>query len=70
MDTENLTTHESLQLHELLNFKSLCLTKSVSMALLVSDDTLKTILQEDSELSRKHIQELKILMEKSNAAAE
>ena len=57
-----LGIHESLELHELLTFKSLCLTKSTIMKLLVSDEKLKGIMQEDVEKSSKHIKELKKFM--------
>ncbi|WP_400243690.1 hypothetical protein AB3U99_21005 [Niallia sp. JL1B1071] len=55
----NLGTHEALELHELITFKSLCVTKASIMQLLVSDEELKTIMQQDVEISSKHIEALK-----------
>ncbi|WP_019416267.1 hypothetical protein [Paenisporosarcina sp. TG20] len=56
---ENLGVHESLELHELLTFKSLCLTKSFIMQGLVKDEKLKEIMQQDVNMSSRHLKELK-----------
>jgi similar to spore coat protein len=65
MDQQSITPHETMQLHELLTFKNICLTKSVTMSPLVSDKELKAILQNDVSISKQHIQELSGLMEHS-----
>lgn len=61
-----LAPHEGIELHEILAFKNVCLTKSVTMSPLVSDNELKSILQRDAETTAKHIRELKGVIEKAN----
>ncbi|MEH7097440.1 hypothetical protein [Neobacillus vireti] len=53
-----LGLHETTDLHELLTFKSLCLTKSTTMSALVQDEELKTILANDVTLGQRHIEQL------------
>lgn len=69
MKNEVIAPNETMQLHEILTFKNVCLTKSITMSPLVSDDELKAILKQDASTSQKHIEELKELMEKSNIAS-
>jgi similar to spore coat protein len=69
MDQQAITPTETMQLHELLTFKNLCLTKSFTMSPLVSDQELKSILQNDVSTSKQHIQELSGLMQHSFIAA-
>lgn len=66
MITQNIVPNETMQLHEILTFKNTCLTKLLTMAPLVSDEELKSILKEEIQVSERHIEELKYLMEKSN----
>jgi len=54
--------HETLELHEMVTFKALCLTKSKTMQILVSDPDLKRIMQEDVELTTRQLQELGTLL--------
>ncbi|MBY8914258.1 hypothetical protein KY305_16085 [Bacillus sp. YC2] len=54
--------HETLELHELLVFKNLCLTKSSTMTGLVQDDALKAILEQDAANTRTQIDQLKHLL--------
>jgi similar to spore coat protein len=53
-----LGLHETLEIHELLAFKSLSLTKSTTMSGLVQDVELKTILSNNLGTGRNHIQQL------------
>jgi similar to spore coat protein len=53
-----LSTHESMEVHEMLNFKTVCATKSKLMQGLVFDQELKSLLQKDVEQS---INAIKIL---------
>ncbi|WP_088105464.1 hypothetical protein [Halalkalibacter urbisdiaboli] len=55
---ENLGVHETLELHELVTFKSLCLTKAAVMQGLVTDENLKTIMQQNADMHTRHIQQL------------
>jgi similar to spore coat protein len=61
MDT-NFGVHETLELHEISVFKTVCLTKSKSLQALVSDQDLKNILQQDVQTSTRQIQELQGFM--------
>jgi similar to spore coat protein len=59
-----LALHESLEVRELLSFKNVCLTKSQTMQALVTDDNLKSLLQQDVQKSAKNIQELQGILTK------
>ncbi len=56
--TKFLALHETLDVHELLTFKSLCLTKSVTMSAFVQDEELKDILVSDVANGTEHIKRL------------
>ncbi|MFP5110623.1 hypothetical protein ACSU6B_28545 [Neobacillus sp. C211] len=56
--TKYLGLHETLDLHELLSFKNLCLTKATTMSVLAQDEELKAILSEDVTTGTQHIQQL------------
>jgi similar to spore coat protein len=62
--------HETLELHELLVFKNLCLTKSVAMSGLVQDPTLKTILQDGADIDVKFVQELQSILKREHGMHE
>ncbi|MCT8975045.1 spore coat protein [Clostridium sp. CX1] len=68
MDQKGFAPSETMQLHELLTLKNLSLTKSVTMSPLVSDNELKSILQQDVTTGEQHIRELKGLLEQSSIA--
>ncbi|MCM2531329.1 hypothetical protein NDK43_01410 [Neobacillus pocheonensis] len=53
-----LGLHETLEVHELLTFKNLCLTKVTTMSALVQDDELSAILSNDMTTGTQHIQQL------------
>lgn len=60
MQTQNkLGVHETLEMHELLTFKNLCLTKSTSMMGLVQDPQLKSLMQQDVQNTTQAILQLK-----------
>jgi similar to spore coat protein len=65
MDKKSIAPHETIQLHELLTFKNLSLTKSVTMSPLVSDAELKSILNQNASTTKQHIEELRGLMQQS-----
>jgi similar to spore coat protein len=50
--------HETLEVHEMAAFKTICLTKAKTMQGLISDGALKDILQQDVEVSTRQLQEL------------
>ncbi|OIJ15240.1 hypothetical protein BKP35_05165 [Anaerobacillus arseniciselenatis] len=59
MQTQNqLGVHEKLELHELLTFKNLCLTKSTAMMGLAQDPQLKSLMQQDKQNTTQAIQQL------------
>lgn|GEM_PF-405391 len=58
LDHQELAPHESLEIHEILNFKTLCLAKSKLMQGLVFDQDLKALMQKDVEQSMQAIAEL------------
>lgn len=65
MNNQPLAPHESLELHEALNFKTLCLAKSKLMQGLVFDQELKALMQKDVEQSMKSIAELQAVYARS-----
>jgi similar to spore coat protein len=69
MPKQELAPHESIELHEILTFKNVCLTKSVTMSPLVTDMELKSILQQDVERTERHIRELRALLEHAHEDA-
>lgn len=69
MEQPLITLQETMQLHELLTFKNISLTKTVTMSPLISDEELKGIIKNDTATSQKHIQELRELMKHSPYAS-
>ncbi|RJE86257.1 spore gernimation protein GerQ [Paenibacillus sp. 1011MAR3C5] len=61
MNTQPLAPHESMELHEALNFKTLCLAKSKLMQGIVFDQELKDLLQKDVEQSTQAIADLQAI---------
>lgn len=61
METEahRLGAHEKLELHELLAFKTTCLTKAKTLQTFVSDENLKLVLQKDADVSMLHVEQLR-----------
>lgn len=62
MTRQQLGVHETLELHELLTFKTTCLTKSQTMLPMAGDDQLKMLLQEDIRAGAQDIQQLRNLL--------
>ncbi|MDK8189809.1 spore gernimation protein GerQ [Paenibacillus sp. UMB7766-LJ446] len=61
----SLAPHESLDLHEVLNFKTLCAAKSKLMQGVVFDQELKKLMQKDVEQSTVAISELTALYQRA-----
>ncbi|OES43453.1 spore coat protein [Domibacillus iocasae] len=59
---KQLAMHEKLEVHEVLLFKTACLTKSTTMLELVQDSKLKKLLKEDITLSTKAIKDLRSIL--------
>ncbi|WP_453990182.1 hypothetical protein [Bacillus nitroreducens] len=60
--TQYMGLHETLEVHELLTFKNLCVTKAFTMSGLVQDPQLKSILTNDVESGRRFITQLQELI--------
>lgn len=67
MQQQRLTPYESIELHEILTFKNICLTKSATMSAFVSDGELKSMMEKDVLTSEQHIRELRSVMQQSIA---
>ena len=59
-----LAWHESLDVHELINFKTLCLASSKLLQGLVFDQELKALMQKDVDLTQASIAELQAIYAK------
>jgi similar to spore coat protein len=62
MDAHTLSLHETMEVHEMLNFKTVCMTKSKMMEGLVFDQELKSLLEKDVQQSLIAIRELQNLL--------
>ncbi|NHC41878.1 spore coat protein [Bacillus sp. MM2020_1] len=58
MDAESLSLHETMETHEILNFKTVCLLKSKLMQGICFDNELKALMEKDVQQSIKDINEL------------
>lgn len=65
MKDNSLAPHESLDLHEVLNFKTLCAAKSKLMQGIVFDQELKALMQKDVDQSTVAIHELKAVYQRA-----
>ena len=63
--SNKVTPHETFDLHELLVAKTVAATKCATMAALVKDEELKSILQQDLIKGQNQIKELKSLLQQS-----
>ncbi|MDU7476360.1 MAG: hypothetical protein E7L01_23920 [Paenibacillus macerans] len=70
MSSTTYGLHETLEVHELAAFKTLCMTKAKTMQILVSDPELKQILQQDVQVSTRQLQELGEILSKSGLGKE
>ena len=58
MDNESLALHETMETHEILNFKTICLLRSKLMQGICFDNELKALMEKDVQQSIKDINEL------------
>ncbi|MGD6897063.1 spore gernimation protein GerQ [Bacillus infantis] len=65
MDVQKLADHESLDLHEVINFKTLCLAKSKLMQGLVFDQDLRELMKKDVEQSIQSLGELQAIYQRA-----
>lgn len=66
MHNSRLAMHETLDLHELINLKSVCAAKSASMATMVTDQQLRNLLQQDVQMATQHAQQISNLISGGN----
>ncbi|KAB8126977.1 hypothetical protein F9U64_18750 [Gracilibacillus oryzae] len=59
-----IALHERMEIHEILNFKNLCLTKAATMQGLVGCEQLKSILTKDVSEGKQHVQQLNELLKR------
>jgi len=59
MAATTLGPHEALEIHEVLNFKTVALTKAKLMQGIVFDKELKAMMQKEVELGIRHVRELR-----------
>lgn len=69
MANPSFALHETMELHELLTFKNVCMTKSMTMQALVSDQRLNQLLETCAQTDKKHISDLQGLLSKASASS-
>lgn len=67
MEHQNLTLHETMEIHELLNFKTICMTTSKLAQGVVFDQNLKALLDKDVQQSMQAVTVLQGLLAKTQA---
>ncbi|NMD71119.1 spore coat protein [Bacillus sp. DNRA2] len=65
MENPVLGYHETMDTHEMINFKTVCLMKSKLMQGICFDNDLKALMQKDVQQSVQALQELKGLYEQA-----
>lgn len=66
---KKIAPHEAFELHELLTFKNLCASKSATLSSMVQDEELKSLMQQDLNLTQGQIKELQNLIQASDYAS-
>jgi similar to spore coat protein len=61
LEQQEYAVHETLELHEIISFKTLCLSKSKIMQALVSDSELNELFQEDIQQTTKALKDFQNL---------
>lgn len=62
-----LGAHEMMEVHELLNFKTICTAKAKAMDGLVTDKDLKTLMRQDLQQSLQALTDLQSLLARVRA---
>lgn len=65
MEKQNLAPNETMQIHEMLNFKTICMTTSKMMEGVVFDQDLKALLEKDVQQSIMAVSSLQNLLKKA-----
>lgn len=58
----SLAPHETLDLHEILSFKNVCVSKAAAMQGMVNDQQLRSFLVQDVQKGQQMIRELQGLL--------
>ncbi|MDC3417645.1 hypothetical protein [Aquibacillus salsiterrae] len=66
---DKLALHERVELHEILTFKNLCLTKAATMHGLVGCEELKDILERDVKEGKHHVENLNQLLKERDVVS-
>lgn len=62
MNQQSLALHETLEMHELLTSKTVCLAVAKSRQQLVQDPALKTLFQQDIQQTTQSIQQIQNIL--------
>lgn len=62
---QTLLPHEMMEVHEILNLKTICMTTSKMMQGIVFDQDLKALMEKDVQQSLKAVTELRCLYSKA-----
>ncbi len=65
MQTKAMGYHETMEVHEIFNMKTVCLLKSKMMKGVCVDNDLKALMEKDVQQSMQAIRELQKLYEKA-----
>lgn len=65
MHQNTLGFHETMETHEMINFKTICLVRSKLMQGICFDNDLKALMEKDVHQTMAAIEELKELYEKA-----
>ena len=65
MENNTLALHETLETHEILNFKTVCLLRSKLMQGICFDNELKALMEKDVQQSIQDINELLVYYKQS-----
>ena len=65
MEKETLALHETMETHEILNFKTVCLLRSKLMQGICFDNELKALMEKDVQQSIQDINELLVYYKQS-----
>ncbi|AIF65319.1 hypothetical protein [Terribacillus saccharophilus] len=69
-DNQQLAPHETMEVHELLNFKTTAVMKAKFLQGVVFDQKIKQLMEKDVETSVRQIRELEELYSKSQLLKE
>ncbi|MFB1099987.1 spore coat protein [Terribacillus sp. JSM ZJ617] len=69
-DNQQLAPHETMEVHELLNFKTTSVMKAKFLQGVVFDQKIKQLMEKDVETSVRQIRELEELYSKSQLVEE